>query len=315
MNPIAFKIQLDGTNEKLNENIDFNLFKIDFMNLLGCGLYGQVYPIIKRPSNEQNWFARRFTILHDLLHLNTTPVEETDYCVKLFKPIPYVLARITYFTARNYLSKPGKLAKDSFFVKTQEVRSHKLLERYGLTSIKFYDGGGYWGQVKSRVIGKTLEDYCRTGEFIAKDSFQLRLQLYHFFLNLNTSPLTYDDIHALNIMFSIKEREWFIVDGAVEEIPDTQISQKEKNKQVQKVATYLSKTLGLIEKRLTLAIAKMAIAREPYSEKTDSLLLQNTSRCVDDTLIKDKHCVLIWRFNKSTSEQKLSNSTYCIAEI
>lgn len=255
MKPIVFKEQLTFVVNQLDEEVSLSTVKIDFKHLLGCGLYGQVYPLVNRPINERSWFMKHFTLVYDLSHRPKAGEEQTDYCIKIFKPIPYVLAKIAYFTARNYLSNPYQLAVDSFSTKNQEYNSHKLLERYRLTSMKFYAGGGWWGQIKTKITGKTLEDYCATKEFLAKDSFQLRVQLYHFFLNISMSPLTYFDVHARNLMFSEQNHQWLIVDGTVQEPEGIYINQKEKNKQIRSVALELSKRLEPVEKRLILALA------------------------------------------------------------
>jgi hypothetical protein len=311
MKPIVFREQLKDYSDQPDEQVDFNLFKIDFKTLLGCGLYGQVYPLTTRPKQEQTWYARHLTVLYDLSHPPIPTNDQTKYCIKLFKPVPYVLAKIGYFTLRSYLSKPYQLAIDSFSSKTQEYNSHKLLERYRLTSMRFYNGGGWWGQVKSKISGKTLAEYSHSKELIAKESFQMRRALYHFFIHIGMSPLAYFDVHARNIMFSPKDKSWLIVDGTVSEL-NANINQNDKNKQVHSAALALAKPLALIEKRLILALADRAVRRAPYSEAHDILLLNNIKRCDDDALRTNKYRLFDCSLNQSDTQHQLDTLTHTL---
>lgn len=198
------------------KNVTLTEYKVDFNCPIGKGLFGIVYALRPRDANDRSLLSYFSPLLHDWIYRAVKTEESSQYCIKLFMPCAYVIVRAAKHTIQGVLSNPKDIFFAAFTSPSLEFKAHRLLVKYNVTDLKFAQTTTYT-QIKTRVQGKTLEQYIISGEFQSKNHKLLRLALYQFIKSSASCPLVYSDLNVRNLMFSEPNRKYEMVDGDVTE--------------------------------------------------------------------------------------------------
>lgn len=228
-------------------------YKIDYNHLLGSGVFGDVYAVTKRPSNEKGCFSYLCPYLYDYIFRPDykKAVPEPDICVKISK----TSLRILFENCSHPL--PLRRPVYSFCEPSNERRTNALLQKHGLSKIEFYKTNSIYSQFKTRVNGQTLKYYFDTRKFYLPDNFVLRESFIEFLRKLYKSGLYFEDIHHSNIMFDEQQLSWEIIDGDVSE---------------QEGDTLTGMLLFLVPREIYQVILEQVEIEDEYTPEVDSLL-------------------------------------------
>lgn len=198
----------------INQAISFEDYKIDYSQFLGSGCFGRVYALIPRPKNEKNIFSRWMPYIYDRIYPAKSNGENA-YCVKI--SYFFIESAIREINAGNdsFLAPPVY----AFWEKDIQNASTVLRNQYGVSSIHIYSTNSWYSQIKSRINGHTLYHYMETGELLDKKNYLMRKAFINFLWAIASTPLTYNDLHAKNIMYDLKHQQWEIVDGSTKKDP------------------------------------------------------------------------------------------------
>lgn len=176
-------------------------YKIDFNRHLGEGKFGNVYALVPRPVHEQNYFTYCFPYIYDSWFIADQSYEDEEtnkYCIKIFK---------------CSLNTPS--TEISILSPYWEIKTNELLKSNHLTQLEFFEGG-FYSQIKTRVIGNTLSHYIKNQYFLNPNNYFLRASFVKFIYSIaQARHLSFWDLKPANIMFDENKYCWEIIDGEI----------------------------------------------------------------------------------------------------
>lgn len=187
-------LQLFDLDDLFLQKTNLRNYKIDYKNPLGKGFFGAVYPLVRRPIDERNFFSRLNPLLYDKEYPFKATEERSDtgLCVKIFNGNMY--------TVRNHGPKA-------------ETHLHEVLRENDLTKIKFYEKGINY-QIKTKVNGTTLSDHKRA-LFHDKKGYPFRKGLFNFLKRLIKKNYIKFNDHKLDNLMLTSDGRIEIIDGRV----------------------------------------------------------------------------------------------------
>ncbi|KTD78816.1 GNAT family N-acetyltransferase [Legionella waltersii] len=208
------------------KELTFTHYKIDYSHPLGSGVFGTVYPLVQRPENEKGFFSYWFPYVYDWIYRpNPNDSKPTDYCVKVSK----TSLRMVYENPTHPFR--FRLPWHSFFEAAKEEKTHQVLEKNGMTNIRFFKSPSVYAQIKTRVKGRTLHQNIENGAFTGQEGFRQRKSFVTLLRLIKNPKFTFWDINESNIMYDEANQQWEIVDGIFNEIEDTKLEKRKDNLQ------------------------------------------------------------------------------------
>lgn len=179
--------------------------KIDYNQHLGSGAFGNVYSLVKRPEDEKGYCSYLFPYVYDyIFRVDKESREETGFCVKI---LDYLIV--------NGINKLHPFIL--YMEPASQFSANRLLRERNISKIEYCSSGGILSYFKTRIQGKTLEDYIVFNDFLCKEEdFELRKNFVKFLRSIDNIDLFIEDPHAGNIMYDEVEGRWELVDGFVE---------------------------------------------------------------------------------------------------
>ena len=236
-----------------NSFLSFWDYKINYNHCLGVGSVGTVYGVVKRPANEKGYLPYLMPYLYDYV-FPLSEVKENDrtnLCVKISNTILNLI--------------------ESF----EEVQANTLMQKYKLTTVKFYKTASLYSQFKTMVNGHTFQYYLVEGHFSTHTQYPLRQAFVSFLESAVASKIDFGDLHRENIMFDESAHRWEVVDGYVTEFhPSTSFDKKQYLK-------HIFCDLGLysvpVVRKIFKKIFKVVREGHSYNEEMDQKLLRKVS--------------------------------------
>jgi ribosomal protein S18 acetylase RimI-like enzyme len=214
------------TKQEEAKKLTFTDYKIDYSHPLGSGVFGTVYPLVQRPENEKGFFSYWFPYVYDWIYRpSPSDSKPSDYCVKVAK----TSLRMVYENPTHPFR--FKLPWHSLFEAAKEEKTHRVLEKNGMTNIRFFKSPSLYAQIKTRVKGRTLHQNIEDGTFTSQEGYKQRKSFVAFLRLIKNPKFTFWDINESNIMYDEPNQQWEIVDGIFNEVDDTKLEKRKDNLQ------------------------------------------------------------------------------------
>ncbi|WED43365.1 hypothetical protein [Legionella cardiaca] len=248
------------------KSMSFADYKIDYSRPLGEGVFGTVYPVVPRPENEKGIFSYLFPYVYDwLFRSGSFGTEPGQYCVKIAK----TSLRMIYENPSHPFR--FKLPWHSFFEAAKEKNTNQVLQKNGMTNIRFFKTNSFYAQFKTRVNGRTLHHYLEDETFISPDAFILRKSFVDFMRSINHPKFTFWDIHEYNLMYDELNQQWEIVDGIFNEVGET-TGEKQKDNLNFFLANLLQSTVSHEVNYWLESLANFAREQTEYTKSDDQAI-------------------------------------------
>ena len=222
-------------------------YKIDYSDHLGAGYSGNVYGVVKRPENEKGCLAWLFPYFYDRI-VPVNGCQKTDLCVK-----------ILHYRSVGIFSGEA----------TEQFATNKIVREEGLTSVELIKSNSIFSYFKTRVYGRTLQNYTATAEcFFNKTDYLLRRRFVDFFQSIITKThLQFEDVTSINVMYDEIKQRWEIIDGKVTKNGNLNNDQTDQIYTADKISYFVIENLK-------------AIAREgkEYSKQLDTELMDQVNK-------------------------------------
>jgi len=258
-----------GTSENSSEpSLSFAEYKIDYRHPLGAGVFGTVYPLVRRPEDEKGIFSYWCPYLYDwLFSVPDERLETSEYCVKVCQSS----IRMVYENPTH--SCRFRLPWHSLFEGTKERKTNKVLKKHGMSNITFFRSDSLYAEFKTLIHGHTLHHYLMNGSFVAPAQFQLRKKFVDFMQQLKDPKFTFWDLSEHNLMFDERRQQWEVIDGIVNEVSDSKIPPHEDNLQFFH-QQLLQSDIDMKTRQVLDHLLEMAERDVEYSEDDDKQIIE-----------------------------------------